>query len=107
MKICMKNSIFENIPTNLPQELFEKILIHKNIRIERIISQGHRSLPNEWYDQKQNEWVMLIKGKAKLEFENEIIDLKDGDYINIPARKRHRVLWTTPDCKTIWLAIFY
>jgi len=33
--------------------------------------------------------------------------LKPGDCLNIPAHKRHRVDWTTPDEPTIWLGVRY
>ena len=34
-------------------------------------------------------------------------DLSEGDYINIPARKRHRVVSTSVSPETIWLAVHY
>ena len=30
-----------------------------------------------------------------------------GDFVNIPAHRKHRVEWTTVDEPTIWLAVFY
>ena len=56
-----------------------------------------------------NEWVIVLKGEAKLLFENndEPIHLKPGDFVNIPAHRKHRVEWTTPDEPTVWLAVFY
>jgi cupin 2 domain-containing protein len=33
--------------------------------------------------------------------------MKPGDHLNIPAQRRHRVEWTTPEEPTIWLAVFY
>jgi cupin 2 domain-containing protein len=50
---------------------------------------------------------MVIKGEARLQFQDKTLVLKPGDYINIPAHEKHRVDWTTPDEETIWLAIFY
>lgn len=104
----MKN-IFENIPGKIPNEIFEEIVSSKNIKIQRIISKGHLSPQNFWYEQEENEWVILIKGKAGLRFfdGNELIELNAGDYINIPARKKHRVEWTDTEGETIWLAVFY
>jgi cupin 2 domain-containing protein len=103
----MKQNIFQKIPKSLPNELFEEIICSKNIKIERIISHGHLSKNNEWYDQKQNEWVLLLEGEACLEFENREVILKSGDYINIPSHSKHRVAWTSKEKKTIWLVIFY
>ncbi|MFO0919698.1 MAG: hypothetical protein U0872_15475 [Planctomycetaceae bacterium] len=30
-----------------------------------------------------------------------------GDFLNIPAGKKHRIDWTTPDQPTVWLAVHY
>jgi cupin 2 domain-containing protein len=54
-------NIFGNIPENLPQELIEIITESREVRIERIVSRGHSSPPGYWYDQKNNEFVLLIK----------------------------------------------
>ncbi len=104
-----KGNIFSNVPKSLPEELFTDILSSGHCRIERIVSRGHTTPDDQWYDQNQNEWVMLIKGKAKLRFDqNErVIELGEGEYINIPAHVRHRVEWTDPEKETIWLAVFY
>jgi len=103
-----KENIFNHIPKIIKNELFEDILSNKKIRVERIISKGQTSPKKGWYDQKENEWVMILKGKAILSFKNhKDIKLKEGDYINIKAHTKHKVSWTNPDKKTIWLAIFY
>jgi len=50
----------------------------------------------------------LLKGEAILSFENEKdIKLIAGDYLNIPALKKHRVSWTLPDAESIWLAVHF
>ncbi len=105
----MQNSnIFASIPKNLKEELFEEIISNEDVKIERIISWGHCSAKDEWYDQEKNEWVILLQGEAVLSFENEDdVRLKNGDYINIPAHKKHKVSWTLPNSETIWLCIFY
>ena len=77
------------------------------VRIERIISHGHVSPEEFWYDQDQHEWVVVRKGAARLRFEDRMVEMKPGDFINIPAHKRHRVECTTPDEPTIWLAVHY
>jgi cupin 2 domain-containing protein len=105
--VTMKN-IFENIPENISEENIETLLKAKNIRVERIVSRGHTSPKDFWYDQDENEWVILLNGKARLLFDgNNIIELSAGDYINIPAHKKHRVEWSDPQVETVWLAIFY
>ncbi len=91
------------------EEIFENLLVTENFRIERIVSKGHTSPKDFWYDQEQNEWVFVVKGHAILFFqdENQEIELQAGDYINIPARKKHQVKWTDPEQETVWLAIYY
>lgn len=62
-----------------------------------------------WYDQEQHEWVVVLKGAAKLRFDgdDEPLEMKPGDFINIPSHKRQRVEWTTPDEPIVWLAVHY
>jgi cupin 2 domain-containing protein len=100
-------NIFSDLPSALRDELVQVLLTKADCRIERIVSHGHASPDGFWYDQEENEWVLLLKGAAKLRFENDLIELRPGDFINIPAHRRHRVEWTTPDEPTIWLAVFY
>ena len=103
------NNLFSSIPTDLPDELIEPLLESTAVRIERIVSRGHASPAGFWYDQDENEWVVVLKGAAKLTFEgdDEPLEMGPGDYVNIPAHQRHRVEWTTPDEPTVWLAVFY
>ncbi len=98
-----------SLPPSIPDELTETLEETKNVRIERIVSHGHASPKGFWYDQDENEWVIVLKGQAKLRLEgkNEPMEMGPGDYLNIPAHQRHRVEWTTPDEPTIWLAVFY
>ncbi len=100
-------NLFANIPPNLPQKLIETILSKPNVRIERIVSQGQSSPEDFWYDQEQSEFVVLLQGAARLRFDDGEVEMKPGSFINIPAHKRHRVEWTSPDEQTIWLAIYY
>ncbi len=106
--VTSKN-ILSGIPRELPEEVFETMLESPNIRLERIVSKGHSSPDDFWYDQDENEWVIIMQGHAKLRFEekNELVEMKEGDYINIPAHVKHRVEWTRPDEETIWFALFY
>lgn len=107
MTISTPKNIFSNIPPELPEELFETLLQQDNIRIERIVSKGHHNAANDWYEQVQDEWVLLLQGQAQLEFEHpaSIQLLNPGDYLWIPANVRHRVAWTFEYSETVWLAI--
>jgi cupin 2 domain-containing protein len=102
------SNIYSDIPNHLPQELFTLLLKDKNVRIERIVSQGQRTPVGEWYDQMQNEWVIMLQGEAVIEYETmEQHALKTGDFLFIPAHTKHRVSWTATLQKTVWLAIFW
>lgn len=105
----MIKNIFENIPENLPEELFETLSETDNVTIEKIVSQNHCSPDNFWYDQDENEFVILLKGSAGLAFEGDdtITVLNAGDFLTIPAHVKHRVEWTAPEGNTVWLAVHF
>ena len=94
---------------NTEGEQFETLWETSAFRLERIISRGHSSPTDFWYDQSWDEWVVILGGRARLllEGEQESTYLRAGDYLLIPARRRHRVEWTSPDEPTIWLAVHY
>ncbi len=104
-------NVFE-LPAELPQdEEHHDVLLqdtaHK-IRIERIVSTGQASPPRFWYDQPQNEWVMLLQGQAELAWEDStVMQLLKGDWVFIPAHKRHRIIRTSEEPPCIWLAVHY
>ena len=102
-------NLFSPLPSQLPEEVSQMLVNSASVRIERIVSHGHASPAGFWYDQEKSEWVILLKGDAKLFFEGDEqpVHMKPGDYINIPAHHRHRVEWTTPDEPTVWLRVRY
>ncbi len=101
-------NIFSTLPTDLSEEVFEDIVNSSTCKIERIISYGHNSEKNFFYNQPQNEWVIILEGEAIIEFKNKSeVHLKKGDYLNLEAHVEHRVKWTLPNAKTIWLAVHY
>ena len=78
------------------------------MRVERIVSRGHASPPDSWYDQEEHEWVVVLAGEARLQFDDGAsLEMKPGNYVLIPAHRRHRVEWTTPQMDTVWLAVSY
>jgi cupin 2 domain-containing protein len=103
----MKRSLFDEIPAELPKELFTVLAESENVKIERIVSDGHASPEGFWYDQEQDEWVLLVSGSAVLAFEDRMVELNPGDHLLIPAHQRHRIESTSATEKTIWLAVFY
>ncbi|MDJ0535792.1 MAG: cupin domain-containing protein [Xenococcaceae cyanobacterium MO_207.B15] len=99
-------NIFD-LPSSLPnKELFESIVSTDNILIERIISTGQTTPPEEWYDQAKDEWVILLQGEAILSYaDGSQIKLTAGDYLFIPAHQKHRVEYTSSEPPCIWLAV--
>jgi len=101
-------NVFRSIPEDLTEEVFDILAQSKDVKIERIVSKGQSSPSSRWYEQEQNEWVIVLKGEAVISFEHgKEIDLKVGNYINIPAYTKHRVNWSDPNTETIWLAVHY
>jgi cupin 2 domain-containing protein len=102
-------NVFANVPHQLSDERIEELLSAPNVRIERIVSIGHATSADKWYDQDRPEWVLLLAGSAGLIFEGETepLRLEPGSYLHIPAHARHRIAWTDPSVPTIWLAIHY
>jgi cupin 2 domain-containing protein len=103
MTVKVKN-IFHDLPELPGQEKLSILLRNPCATIERIVSQSHSSAPGFWYDQDEDEWVIVLRGEATLEFEwGEVVRMDEGDYVTIPRHVRHRVQQT--DAMTIWLAV--
>jgi cupin 2 domain-containing protein len=103
------DNLFSNIPDSITEEIFETLIKTDHFKLGRIISSGQTTPPGEWYDQDEDEWVILLSGSAGLLFEGdkEICVMSPGDYVHIPAHTRHRVEWTDANQKTVWLALHY
>jgi cupin 2 domain-containing protein len=106
--MVIKN-IFWGFPGTMMEEMSETLLNTQHFMLERIISSGQMTPPGEWFDQESSEWVVLINGNAGLLFEGETEPcvMGPGDYVHIAAHRRHRVEWTDPEQKTVWLALHY
>jgi cupin 2 domain-containing protein len=104
-----RGNIFANLPNQTTEEVFQILQQTPGVKIERIISTGQATPADQWYDQAQPEWILLLSGSAGLRFDTEatVQTLHPGDFVNIPAHQRHRVEWTASTEVTIWLAIYY
>ncbi len=98
----MTGAQFSNWLNRLPNasqgESTEVLLAGEGIRLERIVSQGQVTPAGVWYDQAEDEWVLLLTGAAHLAIEGEPSEheLAPGDSAFLPAGCRHRVTWTDP-----------
>jgi cupin 2 domain-containing protein len=102
-------NLLADVPEQLAQEQITTLLAAGALRIERIVSRGQASPPGFWYDQPQAEWVIMLAGRAELRFEHDAARrrMERGDWVHIPAHRRHRVEWTDPTQTTIWLAVHH
>ena len=102
-------SLFDDVPDRLANELYSPVLETKQFRLVRIVSTGQATPDGEWYDQDQNEWIIILRGRARILFADGdgSKHLGPGEYLRIPAHVRHRVEETDPDQPTIWLALYY
>lgn len=98
-----KHNLFADLPLVTSGEDFRALLRQPNLVIERIVSSA--APEPVLYDQEQDEWVLLVEGRATIEIAGEAMDLSPGDYVFIPARTPHRVLSTVPEPRCIWLAV--
>jgi cupin 2 domain-containing protein len=107
--VAAGGNLFAEIPQRLAREEITTLLASGALRIERIVSRGQASPPGFWYDQPQAEWVIVLAGCAELRFEGEAATtrMEPGDWLHIPAHRRHRVEWTDPTQATIWLAVHH
>ena len=99
-------NLWANIPGHADHELFTTLVEKPQCRIERIVSYGQSSPPGFWFDQVHDVGVLLLAGEAELDLDGEAVFLKPGDHLMIAAGVRHRVVRTSADVPTIWLAVF-
>ena len=98
-----KGSLYVGLAPPDKGEVFTELLRRRNVGIERILSSD---TPDPLlYDQEQDEWVLLLEGRATLEIAGETVDLAPGDHVFIPARTPHRVSATFPEPRCLWLAV--
>jgi len=101
-------NLLRDLPAAGGGEIAERLTGNDAVRIERIVSRGETSPDGFWYDQDEAEFVVVLRGAARLTFaDGEMIPLGPGDWVDIAPHRRHRVEWTDPTQPTVWLAVFY
>ncbi|AJI47536.1 cupin domain-containing protein [Francisella philomiragia] len=101
MKKCI--NLFDVIPSTSNNEIFVDLLKNDNTHIEKIISYGQVTPIDEPYIQSHDEWVVVLKGMAKLRLDNNDYILDEGEHLFIPKNTKHWVTYT--ENPTIWLAL--
>jgi cupin 2 domain-containing protein len=98
------HSLFSGIPLTSMEEVFTTLFEKPGLKIERITSHGQASPDGFWYDQPSDEWVLLVRGSATIEWVDQpALTLHPGDHLTIPSHTRHRVVQTSHDA--LWLAV--
>ncbi|MBN2871072.1 MAG: cupin domain-containing protein [Campylobacterales bacterium] len=97
-----KSNLYQGKAPEPNHEIFSTLYENTAVRIESIRSS--LKTPGEWYDQKENEWVLLCEGEARLEMDGEIFTMERGDHLLIPKHTPHRVLSTAEN--TYWIGVF-
>jgi cupin 2 domain-containing protein len=107
MAAVLSGNLFANLPPRRAEELLQVLVEREGLRIERIVSTGQASPPDFWYDQPDDEFVVLLAGSAVVRFgdDDRTVRMLPGDWVEIPARVRHRVDQTDPEQPTVWLAV--
>ncbi len=82
-------------------EKFTTLLEHKNVKIVRIVSSD--KLEPKVYIQDEDEWVVVLQGKATMLINSEPKILKQGDTLFVPSRTPHELINVTDG--TLWMAI--
>ena len=102
-------NLFADVALPSLAEQFTGLVHGCKFRCERIVSHGHSTPPGEWFDQSDDEWVVLLSGSATLQIEGETTarELHPGDWVLLPAHLRHRVEQTDGAQPTVWLAIHF
>ena len=99
-----RGNLFSPLPAAGPEEHFDLLFAGGACRVERIVSHGQASPPGFWYEQPEDEWVVLLQGSAELGFaDGARLALEPGDWVELPAGCPHRVEATAVG--TVWLAV--
>jgi len=94
-------NLYKYAPPSVGNETVDLLLQRGGVRIERIVS---NRADTGWYDQEEDEWVVLLEGTATLQIESDTVALVRGESLLLAAHERHRVVATSEDA--LWLTVF-
>lgn len=116
-----KMNIFDLKDLSEKEEIVRILTENENVKIEKIISTGQTT---DWQESDKNEFVILIQGKAEIEYfenndykknimknqrntNNKKLQLVRGDTVLINKGERHRVSYTSKEPCCVWICIFF
>ena len=89
-------NLLQALPDATQGEVFEALVDTGTVLIERIVSHGQASAPGFWYAQARAEWVLVLQGAARLQWDDgSLVALRAGDHLLIPAQP------------TVWVAVHF
>lgn len=91
------------LPEDAPDrgELIEPVARIGGVAVEQILS-GRLDAPQD-YNQAEDEWVIVLSGRAVVEVEGQRKVLVSGSWMFLPAGVHHRLVDT--EAGTSWLAL--
>jgi cupin 2 domain-containing protein len=97
--VALRGRLTDTVPVS--GESFHRLADVGTTRVEHIVSSDTPD-PGEQV-QGWDEWVVVLRGVARLDVAGDEIALGAGDWVLIPAGARHRVLST--EAGTHWIAV--
>ncbi|MBB5942739.1 cupin domain-containing protein [Xanthomonas sp. 3307] len=102
---ALSGSLLAELPDARGGEIFTELLRRSGCRVERIVSHGQTTPQDAPYLQAHDEWVLLLRGSARVALCEREVALAPGEHLFIPADTPHRVTFTDPGQPTVWLAL--
>ena len=96
------SNIYDIALPKVDGENFKTLLKHKNVTIKTIVSNTLKT--PQTFIQKEDEWVVVLQGCAKIEMDGVVHKLKKGDTLFMPKKRKHTLLKTKK--VVVWLAVY-
>lgn len=93
-------NLLDNLIFSKSEEVEEKVYEDEKVRVLRTMSLDQVT---DFMIQDEDEFVVLMEGKASIETDREVIEMKKGDFIFIEKGLRHRVI---DQDRAIWFCLF-
>ena len=92
--------LLDNLKFSKEEEVEEKVYEDEKVRVLRTMSLDQVT---DFMIQDEDEFVVLMEGKASIETDREVMEMKKGDFLFIEKGLRHRVI---DQDRALWFCIF-
>lgn len=93
-------NLLSNLKFSKSEEVEEKVYEDEKVRVLRTMSLDQMT---GWMVQDEDEFVVLMEGKASIETDREVMEMKKGDFLFIEKGLRHRVI---DQDRALWFCAF-